>query len=346
MWRKKKKMMDNKELVESFLKGTVRGIAEDGLIPAHIETQISHLFLFPSAVYKLSKRDNAFFNEHFRDLSSREERLRFYKADFFENQYFSPKVYLELYGVYQEAGGSILRLGVEQNAEDAVMKMQRIDLSYNLSNLLHKKSLSEDDFRGMGYQQTKAVALYSSQPKSAENYFELFQNKLDDLRDWMESADRDYFSAEEINQVIRILKEYVDKKKSEFENVDTNSYVISLDNHSDNIFYESGMMFFLDIYPPKEDWMIVAPWINIYRPATDIFILMGEKYARAFLSGYKNYYGKFDESHENLYFVYSAAIQAVSLHNLSKGDPQKLEDSIAYKNFIFEKLNELCARSR
>ena len=313
--------MDNKELVESFLAGTVQGIEEHGLIPTHIETQISHLFLFPNTVYKISKRDNAFFNEHFRDLSSREERLSFYKSDFFLNQYFSPKVYLELYGVYAEAGKSVLRLGVEQNAEDAVMKMQRIDLSYNLSTLLHKKSLSENDFRSMGNQQTKAVALYPQQPKSTDSYFKLFQERLDDLKDWMESADRSYFSEEEINQVITILKGYINQHKDQFEKVATSDYVISLDNHSDNIFYENGAMFFLDIYPPKEDWMIATPWINIYRPATDIFILMGEKYTRAFLAGYKDYYGTFDESHEDLYFIYSATIQAVSLHNLSKNDP-------------------------
>jgi len=333
--------MDNKDLVELFLNGTVRGIEERGRIPEHIETQISHLFLFPDTVYKFSKRDNAFFNEHFRSLSSREERLNFYKADFFENQYFSPRVYLELYGVYAEANGSVLRLGVEQDAEDAVMKMRRIDLSYNLSNLLHKKSLSENDFRSMGNQQTKAVALYPKQPKSNDSYFKLFQERLDDLKDWMESADRSYFSEEEIDLVIETLKEYVDKRRDQFENVKTDSYVISLDNHSDNIFYENGTMFFLDIYPPKEDWMIATPWINIYRPATDIFILAGEKYARAFFAGYKDYYGNFDEGHENLYLIYSAAIQAVSLYNLSKDNPLKLQDSIAYKKFIFEKLKTL-----
>jgi aminoglycoside phosphotransferase family enzyme len=332
--------MDNKYLIESFLNGTVRGIEEYGLIPAHVETQISHLFIFPSTVYKFSKRNNTFFNEHFRDLSSREERLNFYKADFFENHYFSPNVYLELCGVYSEANESVLRLGVEQNTEDAVIRMKRINLDCNLSNLLHKKSLSEDEFRTMGYQQTKAVALYPHQPKSSENYFEIFKRRLEDLKQWMLSAEN-YFSGEEIDRIIEVLNSYVDKRKVAFENIRESDYVVSLDNHSDNVFYENGNMFFLDIYPPKEDWMVVTPWTNIYRPATDIFILMGEKYARAFLAGYKDYYGNFDESYENLYFVYSAAIQGVSLHNLSKESPTKHEDSLAYKKFVLEKITEI-----
>lgn len=206
------------------------------------------------------------------------------------------------------------------------MKMNRIDLKHNLSYLLHDKTLMEEDFYTMGFQQTKAVANFPHQPKTNEIFYDIFQRRLDDLRDWMYSAP-DFFSLDLTDTIIGKLRKYLDSKKEHFIAFDVNKYVVSIDNHSDNIFYNNGSVFFLDIYPPKEDWMVVVPWINIYRPATDILILMGEKYARAFLKGFQDFYGEFDESHELFYFLYSAGIQGVSLFNLSKNNEIKAKDA-------------------
>lgn len=332
--------MDNYDkIIEAFLNGTVEGIENYGMKPEHLETQISHIFLFPDFVYKISKRNNAFFNKHFRDLDDLKTRLFFYKADFYQNNYFSPEVYLQLYGVCAHDNKILLNNDVD-NAEDAVIKMRRVNLEHNLSQLLHSRSLMEEDFRFMGHEQTKEIALYPHQPKYNLSYYNHFQARLDDLRNWMYSAPK-YFSKEETDNVIQVLKNYLEKEKEYFNNFDTSKYVISLDNHSDNIFYENKKVFFLDIYPPKEEWGIASAIINIYRPATDILILMGEKYARAFIRGYKDYYGSLDEGHEIFYFVYSAAIQAISLFNLSENNDLKLKDSIVYKNFITDHLKKL-----
>lgn len=333
--------MDNNytKIIEAFLSGSIDDLDEYGLKPEHLETQISHVLLYPKTVYKICKRDNVFFNEHFRDLSDRDSRIQFYKSDFFENNYFSPDVYLGIFGISLANNKVIVSSDID-SAEDVIMKMRRIDLSYNLSHLLHNKSLSKDDLESMGYQQTKEVALYPHQPKSTESHYLLFNKRLDDLRDWMYSAPN-YFSREKTDWIIEKLRNYLFRNKSRFENFDTSKYVISLDNHSDNIFYENKKLFFLDIYPPKEDWMIVSPEINIYRPATDILLLMGEEYARSFISGYKKYYGFLDESDELFYFVYSAAIQGVSLFNLSHLSELKKKDAELYKVYILENIEKI-----
>ncbi len=332
--------MDNyTKIIEAFLLGDVDGIENSGVKPEHLETQISHIFLFPEFVYKISKRNNTFFNKHFRDLSDLDSRIIFYKADFFRNNYFSPEIYLQLYGVHVKDGRVVLNTDID-GAEDAVIKMKRVDLKYNLSQLLHDKSLTEDDFRFMGRQQTKLIAHYPHQPKYNNSYYDYFQERLDDLKNWMYSAPN-YFSKEETDGVIKILRGYLEKEKDYFTSFDKSKYVISLDNHSDNIFYKDKKVFFLDIYPPKEEWGIVSPSINIYRPASDILILMGEKYARVFMEGHKDYYGSLDENHETFYFVYSAAIQAVSLYNLSENNELKLNDSEVYKDFIFKNIKVL-----
>lgn len=327
------------KIIEAFLSGAVDNIEEKGLTPEHIETQISHVFLFPKTVYKICKRNNVFFNEHFRNLTNRQSRTDFYRADFFENKYFSPDVYLNLFGI----GLVDDKVAISDDilgSEDIIMKTRRIDLNYNLSNLLHEKTLTQHDFQLIGYEQTKAVAAYPHQPKTNESYYEIFQRRLDDLRDWMYSAP-DYFSKEKTDEITQVLRNYLEKEKDYFINFDTKKYVVAVDNHSDNIFYENGKLLFLDIYPPKEDWITVAPWINIYRPATDILILMGEKYARALISGYKEYYGSLDERHELFYFIYSAGIQATSLHNLSRNNSRKKDASFAYKKYILENIEKL-----
>ena len=332
-------MENYKKIIKSFLKSGITNIEEKGLAPEHIETQISHIFLFPKTVYKICKRDNTFFNDHFRNLADRKTRIDFYKSDFFENNYFSPDVYLNVYGV-NIADDKVLVTNNVDSAEDIVIRMKRINLKYNLSHLLHEKSLTEKDFRNMGFSQTKAVDLYPNQPKTHESYYDIFQRRIDDLKNWMYSAPG-YFTKEKTDEIIKVLQEYLEKRKNDFLNFDRSKYVVSLDNHSDNIFYLNRKMFFLDIYPPKEDWMIVSPWTNIYRPATDIFILMGEKYSKAFIQGYKDYYGSLNEDHELFYFIYSAAIQAVSLHNLSADNSVKLEDSKTYKGFILNNIEKL-----
>jgi len=336
--------MDNyKKIIDAFLVGNVQGIEEKGMVPEHLETQISHLFLFPRTVYKICKRDNKFFNEHFRNLADRKSRIDFYKSDFFENNYFSPDVYLNLFGMRVIEGRVSINNNID-NSEDVIMKMKRIDLQYNLSNLLHEKTLTQEDFQLMGYQQTKEVALYPHQPRTDETYYDIFQRRLDDLGDWMYSAP-DYFLKEKTDEIVQVLKNYIEKEKDVFMDFDKSQYVVSMDNHSDNIFYKDEKIFFLDIYPPKEDWMIVLPWINIYRPATDILILMGGKYARSFIQGYKDYYGSLDERHELFYFLYSAAIQGVSLYNLSKNNSIKKKDSELYKSFILKNIEDLKSRN-
>jgi len=327
------------QIIDAFLNGNVEGLAEKGLQPEHIETHISHLFLFPKTVYKICKRDNDFFNKDFRNLADLKTRVDFYKSDFFLNNYFSPSTYLKLYGVHSD--GRIIKINDDiGNAVDVIMEMRRINLEYNLSNLLHENTLELEDFQAMGYQQTKEVAQYPKQPKSENTYYEIFMDRIEDTRLWMYSAPA-YIPKDETDSIVKIMKNYVEKNKDYFINFDKSKFVVALDNHSDNIFYENKKILFLDIYPPKEDWMIGSSQLNIYRPATDVLILKGEEYARAMIQGYKDFYGSLDESHELFYFIYSAVIQAISLYNLSGNNLTKKQDAIKYKEYITESIKKL-----
>src|SRR3990172_11469600 len=115
-------MENYQKIISAFLVGNIEGMEEKGIIPEHLETQISHVFLFPKTVYKICKRDNSFFNEHFRDLADRNSRTYFYKSDFFENNYFSPNVYLGLHGI-GVVDGKVKTSSDIENSEDVVMRM-------------------------------------------------------------------------------------------------------------------------------------------------------------------------------------------------------------------------------
>lgn len=332
-------MEDYQIIINSFLSGDVDSIEEKGMVPEHVEAQVSHVFLFSKTVYKICRRDNNFLNSHIINLADKQIRINFFKADYSHNDYFSPDVYLKLFGI-KNINGKIKICEDLNDTEDIVMKMRRIDQKCSLSQLLNEKALTENDFETMGYEQTKKIALYPNQPKSEESYYPMFQRKLNDLKSWMLSAP-DFFSKKETDKITMVLNNYLEKKKNDFEDFDKKQYVIALDIHSDNIFIENKKVILLDTYPLKEDWMIAAPCLNIYRPAADIFILMGEKYARAFLSGYIKYYGSMDNQHEMFYLIYSAAIQGVSLFNLSKGNEMKKENARLYKKFILDNIDRL-----
>lgn len=332
-------MENYQKIISAFLNGNVEGLEEEGLIPEHMETQISHLLLFSETVYKICKRDNIFFNKNIRDLADSKTRMIFYELDFFMNNYFSPDVYLSLSGIFIN-DNKVLISDDFKDAEDIVIKMKRIDSNCNLSRLLHDKTLSVEDFQFLGYQQAKKIDLYPHQPKSEKTYYEIFQEKLEDLKKWMYLVP-EYFSKNEADKIMNILRKYLEKERDSFENYEKNKYVVTLDNHSDNIFFKNKKIFFLDIYPPKKNWIIGTPWLNMYRLAADILIIAGEKYARALIHGYKDYYGFLDEKHEKFYFMYNAAIQAVSLYNLSNNNLIKKRDSLVYRSFILKNIVKL-----
>lgn len=78
-----------------FLSGKV---ADETTVPEHIETVMSHVFLFPERVYKIYKGDNEWFNKNFNDLSDRRKRFEFSKNDFHWNQMLCPEVYVGILG--------------------------------------------------------------------------------------------------------------------------------------------------------------------------------------------------------------------------------------------------------
>lgn len=320
---------------DSFVGGKVSGIREMAK-PEVLKTQISYLFFYPDSVYKYYLHSNVFFNSNFRDLDSPKSREYFYKRDFFWNNYFNKDVYLELKSL-KIVDGKVAVSDLATVSEDYLIKMKRIDASSNLSHLLHEKQVGAADAFNIGYQMTKMIAEFPKKVSSAESYYSVTKRDIADLKNWMYSA-KSKISKEQADGVIKALDDYVEVNRNIFEQFPADKYTISIDNHSDNIYYNDEKISFIDIYPPKEAWVFSHPIKNLYRPATDILILGGKELFEAMFSGYEKYSGQADRRHESFYLVYSACIQCVSLYNLSGNSKQKGIDAEKYWKFIEEKI--------
>ncbi len=328
----------DKKIVEAFLAGNVKGLG-DSRSPEYIQTQISHIFLYPETVYKLYRRDNESFNKLFVDLGDEATRKKFCEEDFFFNRYFNPRVYLDLLRI--RVNGSDVEIRPrDESGYDWIIKMRRIDPARNLTALLLHGSLKEDDFRSIGYQMTKMIAEFPRKPETSRNYYEIMKIDVDDVEKFAYLAGR-FIKKEDVKRAAWAMKEYLERRKDRFAKITEKDFVYSIDNHSDNVFYNDGELSFVDIYPPKEDWRVVEPLYVIYRLSTDVEVLAGRASAKALIEGYKNYYGveNADESLRLFYQLYGATLKSAYLF-MHPGEDRSLEAK-KYWQFAEDKIRDL-----
>lgn len=322
-------------IIEAFKEGKVKGVLEPGIKPFHLITSISHIFLFPKSVYKLYRRDNDVFNKRFFDLADENFRLEFYRKDFFCNHYFSKDIYTDLLGV--RVNNEIILGPKGEENYDLVIQMNRIDEKNNLTVLLKQGSLAEKDLRIIGYETTKLIAEYTEKPRTGKNYYEILKDFIVGLRDLAYMVD-DYIPKADTNSVAKIMDDYVEKNRKELEKLTEKDFILTVDNHSDNVFYAKGKLSFIDLYLPREDWAIVEPLYAIGRLYTDVVVFLGKKYAEALLQGYKDYYGidEIDRGRLDFYQIFNATLRApyFFMAHRDSGSCVKKEEGEAYWEFL------------
>lgn len=325
---------DNQHILEAFKDGNVQGIAEPGVTPQHIKTWISHVFLFPKNVYKIYQHENEGFNKDYRDLHTPESREWFYGEDFFWNHYFAPNVYEELLGIKAD-GDKVTIVARDDNPDDLVIKMRRIDASHNLTQRLPVGDLTQGDMHTVGYEMTRLIAEFPHKPKTDKNFYDIMLSRLDDVKGFTYLAEK-YLSRERTDQIMVPLYKYLEAHKEEFAQKTNDDLTIAIDNHSDNVFCDNGKASFLDIYQVKENWLLVEPMLNIYRLSADVLVLAGKEMQQALIQGYKDYYKLTDiEEHRALFYtVYGALIKGAYNYILDKP-----EEAIPYFKYIETSLN-------
>ena len=329
-----------KSLIELMKVGAVTG---ETRAPKHIETVISNVFIFDKNVYKFYKNDNEFFNQGFRDISDRLKRFDFSHQDFAWNRALSPSIYLKLVGV-KVSGGKILLDVSESEAEELVMVMRRINKEDILFEKLMAGKISEKESYLIGQQLAESLKLVEESLPEKYNYYEIFESRIVDLRNWIKSVE-EYITGSESGHYCDLLDQLRQKNKTLFEGWLSGEITHVGDVHSHNAAFEGSELHLMDTFPPKEVWRTEYRLISLYRLGVDIWVLGGnEKLFRALVRGYEDGSGvKIDNQLESIFILYSAGIMVSYLYMLQRTDKEKALAAQKFHQFIRDYYKQLVA---
>lgn len=334
----------HKKIIQGFTQGDVSGLVEPKMKPKHIQSVISHIFLFSKTAYKIYKSNNHHFNKLFVDLGNKKTRKEFYEEDFLWNNYFNKNVYRQLMGAY--SADTIEIKPRDGHEDDLIIQMTRVNAEKNLTFLLQQHLVFNNDLRTIGFKITKAVAEFSHLPAIKKKYYDILAANLNDLKNFSYLASP-FISHKNTDGIVQILASYLKRHKHIFTNYPHKDLVVALDDHSDNVFYDKNKneVTLMDVMPPKENWRIHLPVYNIFRLSVDVLILGNKKLADALIQGYKNYYKgiKIDKKLSLFFQLYSALIRAATLFMLVKQGEQRKNEACQYQHFIKSNLNKLLA---
>lgn len=319
-------MYSQKPLLELLLAGKVSG--ESG-VPKHIETVISNVFLFNERVYKVYKNDNDFFNSSFHDVSSKQDRFAFSKADFEWNQQLTKEIYLHLQGV--KVDGDSIQFVDEKDAEELMFITKRMPAGTILFDRLMKGDLTVDDFYEIGKQFAEREKNFVwNGAMSDESLLDNMLERYDDIVAWIKDVEK--VSALEKETWANQLKELLVRVYTH----DSSKVSICFDLHSLNAFYVDQTLYPFDTHPPKDAWRFGPPLLNLYRLATDVFALAGEKEFDAVMRGYHEHLKKEMPSQETnrLFVIYASLIMVSYLYMLGTTDTDKQEAAVKYHDFL------------
>lgn len=316
-------MLNQRELIQSFLTGEIVNAQET---PEHIETTISHVFLFREKVYKLYKNDNYDFNTHFRDIANGASRKNFYETDFRWNHYFSPNIYRRLVKIYRNDGKfTLVKSG---SAVDIAIEMDRVDNAVNLTKLLRTKKVSRRELVVLSETMMRKIKLFPDfHPKLS--YSDYLRIRLDSLDAFMKIIPGT-LPYQRRQHFMNIQRTFFEEHWQYFASFRTHEMSIAIDNHADNIFIVDHKPQFIDVYSPKEEWGIIEPLFNVARLAADVALYHSQEYGRAVLTGFRSVYPqrKIQEEIFQFYALQAALIKGTYLFLL--GDPTRKREAEQY----------------
>ncbi len=311
-------------------------ISDENSIPKHVETVMSNVFIFDKIVYKLYKNDNDFFNKAFRDLAPKKDRMDFTKKDFEWNHSLSPSIYTKVIGINVK-NGEIEIVEPTEDAEEVVIVMNRAKTKDLLFEKLTKGTISKDESFSIGKQLGETLGKAQKKLKEKHNFYDKFEARISDLRNWVGGVS-EYVDEDEFKKYCDFLEEFRKNNREWFENELSDEVVSGGDLHSHNAIFSDGILYLIDTYAPKEEWLVDHRLIPMYRVGTDIWALSGNRdLFESFIKGYEKGSGyKVDRRLDDLYVMYASSIMVVYLYILQRTDKEKKEASEKFHKFIQE----------
>lgn len=312
------------------------GVFEDFGIPEFIEdTLISKLFFYTDTVYKVYKHQN----NSFADLSSLEERHKFFQDDFVWNNTMDPKTYIDL--LYVKFDGDTYEICDAEDAEDMCIVMKRIDGSSSVFSMIQNNTLTSEDIEKITQYKFSSVEKLTEIKKPVMEYLfstpylVLETQNLESDKLWMYEA-QDFISKKRIDFIIQKLESFINSHPY-FSNFDTAHYITSLDNHTQNILIKDGEISIIDSMPPKDSWRVQSDMYVASRFATDIEVLLGSEYSDIVYEVLRDMRGiEIDQKVRTYFQIIAACIRAPYFFLLNEK-----EIAQRFLDFIYSKIEEL-----
>lgn len=322
------------KIIEAFSLGKFPGC--DVEKPKHIATAISNVFICGERVYKIYKNNNEDFNRSFYDISNKQNRFGFTRNDFSWNHNLNKEIYLELCGILWK-DDSITFTDPSDDADEMCIVMDKIDMHNGLAIELMDGRLTPSDFYQIGYQLAERMSELPEVPDNGIGVYQDLVSRVRDTDEWLRMVrgmTTKHIPENEGSIYIAYLQDFVDEHKSALEEA---SHLVGtiFDIHSENAVYEHEKFFPIDTYPPKESWRRGYKHINIYRIATDVYALRGEKEFRKVLRGYKDFSKeKIEKRYEKFFVVYASVIMCPYFYVLGEHDPLRAKAAKKYHTFL------------
>lgn len=316
-------------ILEQFSEGKIKGFSSEA--PEIIITTVSRIFVFPQnkRAFKIYRRDNDYWNRNFFDLSGGQIRKDFIKEDFKWNRYFNPEVYLGL----KEARlkDDLIFLSEPEDGDELIIEMAIIDRTKFLIPVLASNlTLDNQDFYLIGQQFASLKKGFREKPKLDKNWLEIFNERIQDLRVWMEEV---HVPADILAQTLAYLADYLQVNRSRFEQITENEMVGIIDAHGENAMYDGKKLSFIDIFLPKALWRLGPKEIDFFRIGLDIYVLRGEEAYRSYLKGIGES-DSFSKEDEFFYLVYLSALMSCIQSDWAQNDKGKISVAEKYQLFF------------
>lgn len=322
-------MKNNKKIADFFEKGEIPD--SGGILPKHIITVVSDVFVFDKKVYKIYKSDSEFFNTNFNDLSNKDNRFAFTRNDFEWNNRLTPEVYTKLSGVVL-ADNNLRFIDPTDEAQELVIEMNKVDMAKQLIKLLFENRISLKDCFEIGLQLGKRLL---SLPKLEQKHtlYEDFIARYNDIGPWIGSVKA--ISTDKVQKYTKYVKDFIETHKREFsftELMDT-----CIDIHADNAVFIDNIFLPIDIYAPKEAWLHGYKFLNLYRIATDIYGFLGKDGFNKVLEGYQSFTKiELPRKYDKFLITYCELINWPYQYMLAEKESWRLEVANKYENVLKE----------
>lgn len=308
----------NSDILSLIAQGRIEGYWSQ---PTVVETIISRVFLFreEGKVFKVYKRDNAWWNSDMQNLSGGQTRIDFISGDFYFNQELNPDAYTKLYAA-RVVDGQVVLGEPDTTADELVIGMNMVDMSQTLTRCLSGGTLSDDDFESIGIQiaKTKQTLGRKFMMHSALSWYEQLLPRMRELENWIQSASG---FPEGISTVgMAEIRAYIEDNREEFSRMHETDLVTQIDCNSENILYQNSKLVFMDAYPPKESWRIGPFETDMYRIGGDILILSGQEAYDRYMKGVLAIIPECNRNHERFYLLYGMLISGPYFYHLSQSN--------------------------